>query len=118
MEDKLDYIGKPIPRKDGPEKLTGHAKYTADIQLPGMLVGRILRSSHPHARIGHIDTTQARKLAGVKAIITAQDTPGIRHGFVETPRYPADQEVLAKEKVRYIGEEIAAVAATNACIAE
>src|SRR5450759_654218 len=113
MEQKLDYIGKRVPRKDGPEKATGRAKYTVDIQLPGMLVGRILRSPHPHARILGIDTSAARKLKGVKAVITAQDTVGIRHGFVETPRYPADQYVLATDKVRYVGEEVAAVAATD-----
>ncbi len=118
MEQKLDYIGKRVPRKDGPEKATGRAKYTVDIQLPGMLVGRILRSPHPHARILGIDTSAARKLKGVKAVITAQDTVGIRHGFVETPRYPADQYVLATDKVRYVGEEVAAVAATDPYIAD
>ena len=118
MELKLDYIGKRVPRKEGPEKATGRAKYTVDIQLPGMLVGRILRSPHPHARIIGIDTSQARQLPGVKAVITARDTAGIRHGFVETPRYPADQYVLATDRVRYVGEEVAAVAATDPYIAE
>ena len=117
MEQKLDYIGRRVPRKDGPEKATGRAKYTVDIQLPGMLVGRILRSPHPHARIIGIDASLARQLPGVKAVITAQDTLGIRHGFVETPRYPADQYVLATDKVRYVGEEVAAVAATDPYIA-
>ncbi len=111
MGDKLDYIGERIPRKDGPEKVTGRAQYTVDINLPGMLVGRILRSPHPHARIISIDTSRARKLTGVKAVITGQDTVGVKHGFVETPRYPADQFVLAMDKVRYVGEEVAAVAA-------
>jgi len=118
MEQKLDYIGRRVPRKDGPEKATGRAKYTVDIQFPGMLVGRILRSPHPHARIIGIDTSAARKLPGVKAVITAHDTIGIRHGFVETPRYPADQYVLATDEVRYVGEEVAAVAATNPYVAE
>jgi CO/xanthine dehydrogenase Mo-binding subunit len=115
---KLSYVGQRIPRKDGPEKVTGRAKYTGDLQLSGMLVGRILRSPHPHARILNIDTSRAEQLAGVKAVITAQDTAGIKHGFVETPRYPADQYPLAKNCVRFVGEEVAAVAATDPHTAE
>jgi 4-hydroxybenzoyl-CoA reductase subunit alpha len=115
---KLSYVGQRIPRKDGPEKVTGQAKYTGDLQLSGMLVGRILRSPHPHARILNIDISRAEQLAGVKAVITAQDTAGIKHGFVETPRYPADQYPLAKNCVRFVGEEVAAVAATDPHTAE
>ena len=88
---ELDYVGKRVLRKDGPEKVTGKALYTADIHLPGTLVGRILRSPHPHARIVNVDTSRARGVPGVKAIITGQDTHGAMHGFVETPRYPPDQ---------------------------
>jgi 4-hydroxybenzoyl-CoA reductase subunit alpha len=113
----LSYVGQRIPRKDGPEKVTGRAKYTGDIQLPGMLFGRILRSPHPHARILHIDTSQAEQLIGVKKVVTARDTAGIKHGFVETPRYPADQYPLAADRVRFVGEEVAAVAATDPHIA-
>jgi 4-hydroxybenzoyl-CoA reductase subunit alpha len=116
--DKLSYVGQRIPRKDGPEKVTGRAIYTGDIHLSGMLVGRILRSPHPHARILNIDTSRAEQLNGVKAVITARDTAGIKHGFVETPRYPPDQYPLAKDRVRFVGEEIAAVAATDPYIAE
>lgn len=116
--DKLSYVGQRIPRKDGPEKVTGRAKYTGDIHLSGMLVGRILRSPHPHARILNIDTSRAEQLNGVKAVITARDTAGIKHGFVETPRYPPDQYTLATDRVRFVGEEIAAVAATDPYIAE
>ncbi|HID31381.1 MAG TPA: 4-hydroxybenzoyl-CoA reductase, partial [Desulfobacterales bacterium] len=114
----LHYVGQRVPRKDGPVKVTGRAKYTVDIQLPGMLVGRILRSPYPHARILNIDVSRAKRLNGVKAIITAKDTLGIKHGFVETPRYPPDQYPLATEKVRFVGEEIAAVAATDPYVAE
>ena len=110
---ELDYVGKRIPRKDGPDKVTGRAVYTVDLQLKNMLVGRILRSPYAHARIVHIDTERALQVPGVKAIITGQDTLGIKHGFVETPRYPADQYVLAMDTVRFVGEEVAAVAATN-----
>ena len=110
---ELDYVGKRVLRKDGPDKVTGRAMYTVDMELRGMLTGGILRSPHPHARILNIDTSRASKLPGVKSVITAQDTSGVMHGFVETPRYPPDQHPLATEKVRFVGEEVAAVAATD-----
>lgn len=116
--DDLEYVGRRVPRKDGPDKVTGRAQYTVDLKPSGMLTGRILRSPHAHAKILHIDTTRAGKLKGVKRIITAKDTTGAMHGFVETPRYPPDQNLLATERVRYIGEEVAAVAATDPYIAE
>jgi len=109
----LKLVGKSLPRKDGPDKTTGKAKYTADMQLPGMLIGGILRSPHPHAKILSIDTRRAQALPGVKAIITGKDTRGIKHGFVETSRYPPDQNILADDMVRHVGEEVAAVAAIN-----
>lgn len=114
----LDYVGKRILRKDGPEKVTGRAAYTVDIQMRNLLVGRILRSPHPHAKILHIDTSKALRVPGVKAIITGKDTLGIKHGFVETPRYPADQYPLTMDRVRYVGEEMAAVAAADPYAAE
>jgi 4-hydroxybenzoyl-CoA reductase subunit alpha len=83
-----------------------------------MLVGRILRSPHPHAKILNIDTSRAERLKGVKGVITARDTTGVKHGFVETPRYPPDQYPLATDRVRFRGEEVAAVAATDHYIAE
>jgi 4-hydroxybenzoyl-CoA reductase subunit alpha len=110
---ELTYVGKSWRRKDGPDKVTGKAVYTQDVKLPNTLVGRILRSPHPHARIVRIDTSRATALPGVKAVITVDDTKGIKHGFVETPRYPPDQEVLARGKVVHVGEEIAAVAAID-----
>jgi len=106
-------IGSRIPRIDGPIKATGEAKYTTDIYLPDMLVAKILRSPLPHAKILNIDISKAKKIPGVKAIITGRDAWDIRHGFVETPRYPADQYCLANDRVRYIGEEIACVAAVD-----
>lgn len=116
--DELDYVGKRVLRKDGPDKVTGRAMYTVDMQFRGMLTGGILRSPHPHARILNIDTSRASKLPGVKAVITAQDTLGVMHGFVETPRYPPDQHPLATDRVRFVGEEVAAVAATDPYVAE
>ncbi len=110
---ELNYIGKSFRRKDGPDKVTGRAVYSQDVKLPGTLIGRILRSPHPHARILRIDTSKAMALSGVKAIITVDDTKGIKHGFVETPRYPADQEVLARGRVVHVGEEIAAIATVD-----
>ena len=110
---ELNYIGKSFRRKDGPDKVTGRAVYSQDVKLPGTLIGRILRSPHPHARILRIDTSKAMALSGVKAVITVNDTKGIKHGFVETPRYPADQEVLARGRVVHVGEEIAAIAAVD-----
>lgn len=114
---ELNYIGKSVRRKDGPDKVTGRAVYSEDVKLPGMLIGRILRSPHPHARILRIDTSRAKAFPGVKGVITVEDTKGIKHGFVETPRYPPDQEVLARGKVVHVGEEIAAVAAVDALTA-
>ena len=117
MEELL-YVGKPVPRKDGPAKATGRAEYTVDIALPGMLCGKVLRSPYPHAKILRIDTSKAERLSGVKAVVTAKDSLKIKHGFVETPRYPADQYPIAVDRVRYVGEEIAGVAATDESIAE
>ena len=99
-------VGKPLKRVDGTVKVTGRAKYSGDITLPNMLHGKILRSPHPHARIVNIDTSKAKALPGVKAVIIGSETPGIRFGFVDTPRYPADEYPLAIYKVRYIGEEV------------
>jgi len=111
-------VGKPIPRVDGSLKATGEAKFTVDIALPGMLYGKILRSPYPHARIINIDTTKAEALPGVKAVITGKDTGVVRFSFIDTPRYPADQCPLAVDKVRFIGEEVAAVAAVSEDIAQ
>lgn len=118
MSDPLRYVGQPIARVDGPAKVTGRARFTVDMQPPGTLVCRILRSPHPHARILGIDISAAQKLPGVKAVVTADDTLKIKHGFVETPRYPADQYPLAVGVVRHVGEEIAAVAAVDEHTAE
>jgi 4-hydroxybenzoyl-CoA reductase alpha subunit len=106
----FQWIGKPLPRKDALTKATGSAKFTNDISLPNMLHGRILRSPYPHARIRNIETTRARKLRGVKAVITGHDTPGEKYGVFPDSR---DQYLLAMEKVRYIGDEVAAVAAID-----
>jgi 4-hydroxybenzoyl-CoA reductase subunit alpha len=109
MQDRA-YIGRRMPRVDTRAKVTGEAKYTADIKLPRMLVGKVLRSPLPHARILNIDTSRARSLPGVKAVVTGADTYGEKWGVF---RYTQDQQFLPTDKVRYIGEEVAAVAAVD-----
>jgi len=106
-------VGKPLPRVDAREKVTGGANYAADIRLPGMLCGRILRSPHPHARIASVDTSGAERLKGVHAVLTGRDIAGLRVAFVDTPKYPADEPPFALDRVRYIGDEVAAVAAVD-----
>jgi 4-hydroxybenzoyl-CoA reductase subunit alpha len=112
METRNEYniIGKPTPKKDARLKVTGEAEYADDLFLPGMLYGKLLRSPHPHARISHIDTSKAAALPGVRAIVTGTDFPGIKYGNVPTTR---DYLPLAIDKVRYIGDEVAAVAAVD-----
>lgn len=110
-------VGKRIPRVDGSVKATGEAKFTVDVVLPGMLYGKVLRSPYPHAKILSIDTSKAEALPGVKAVITGKDTGIVRFSFIDTPRYPADQCPLAVDKVRFVGEDVAAVAATSEDIA-
>ncbi|MFC1980061.1 hypothetical protein ACFLVS_04310 [Chloroflexota bacterium] len=111
--EKHSVVGKPVPRVDAKAKATGGAKYTTDIVLQRMLYGKILRSPYPHANIVNIDSSKAEKLPGVEAVITGKDTAGVRFGFVDTPRYPGDECPLAEDKVRFIGEAVAAVAAMD-----
>ena len=113
--DNYSVIGKRIPHRDAVEKVKGTAAFTADIRLNGMLHAKILRSHVPHARIGKIDISEALKLKGVKAVVTAEDTPRIKYSI--SPTW-ADKMVLADEKVNYIGDEIAAVAAVDEETAE
>lgn len=103
-------IGKSAPRVDSHAKATGEATFTADLDLPRMLVGKVLRSPYPHARIVSIDTSRAEKLKGVHAVVTGKDTAGEKWGVF---RYTRDQQLLCVDKVRYVGDEIAAVAATD-----
>lgn len=111
-------VGKRIARVDGAEKVSGEAKFTVDIELPRMLHGKILRSPHPHARILNIDVSKARKLPGVKTILTGKDTASIKFGLGDPTVYPPDEYPLAHGKVRYVGDEVAAVAAIDKDIAE
>ena len=105
----LEVVGKPLPRVDAAAKVTGVAVYADDIDLPRMLHCRILRSPHPHARILSVDASAARRIPGVKAVITGHDLP-IRFGIMPVSQ---DERALEAEKVRYVGDPIAAVAATD-----
>jgi 4-hydroxybenzoyl-CoA reductase alpha subunit len=107
-------IGKRLPRIDSRDKVTGKALYTDDMSLPGMLCGLILRSPLPHAKIIRIDTLKALKVSGVKAIVTGEDTPKIKFGIISRSAKYMDEYPLAVDRVRFIGEEVAAVAATDA----
>ncbi|MDQ3556329.1 MAG: xanthine dehydrogenase family protein molybdopterin-binding subunit [Gemmatimonadota bacterium] len=102
-------IGTPQRKLDGLEKSTGRARYTDDLVLPGMLHGKILRSPHPHARIVRIDTSAAEALPGVLAVVVGTEMPIPFGIIVWTP----DEQALATERVRYIGDAVAAVAATD-----
>ncbi len=108
-------IGKSIPRLDSRQKSTGHCFYTGDLRPPGLLHGKILRSSLSHARIINVDTSKAAKLKGVKAVVAGSDTAGVRFGFAAGF---ADKQALCTDKVRYIGDDIAAVAAVDEDTAE
>lgn len=103
-------IGGRAPRLDAWEKVTGRAVYADDLRRPGMLVGALLQSPLPHARILHVDTSRAERLPGVKAVLTARNSPDCYFG-VSPARY--DEMLFCKEKVRYVGDEIAAVAAVD-----
>ena len=109
----LKVVGKPHPRLDGPETVTGRATYTVDVVLPSMLHAKLFRSSVPHAKIRRLDASRARALPGVLAVLTAGDVTRKRFGFTVQ-----DEEIFAGEKVRYVGDVIAAVAAVDEPTAE
>jgi 4-hydroxybenzoyl-CoA reductase alpha subunit len=108
-------IGKPTPRVDAKAKVTGQAKYAADYSLPGMLWCKLLRSPYPHARILDIDTSRAGRLPGVKAVVTGKDFGGWTWGWMPATR---DEPPLAVDKVRYMAEAVAGVAAIDEDVAE
>jgi len=115
--DEYSLIGKRLPRIDAREKATGRALYTDDISMHGMLCGMILRSPLPHAMLRRIDTRKALKLPGVKAVVTGEDTLKVKYGVISrSPKY-MDEYPLAVDKVRFIGEEVAAVAAVDPDVA-
>ncbi|MGE5203329.1 MAG: xanthine dehydrogenase family protein molybdopterin-binding subunit [Acidobacteriota bacterium] len=117
------WVGTSPIRPDGVPKVTGLAQYGADFTMPGMLVGRILRSPHAHARIRSIDTSKAAALPGVKAVVTAKDFPEQKFEYVGPERVAVNfwhmtRNIMAREKVLYEGHAVAAVAASSKAIAD
>ena len=106
-------IGKRLPAIDSPIKATGDAEYLADIQLPGMAYGRVLRSPHPHARIRTIDASKAERLPGVLGVVSRENTPPVRWGI-----FVPDEQAFCHDKVRFVGDEVAAVAAETPRVAD
>ncbi len=124
VETPYRVIGTRQDRYDAIDKVTGRAQYGADIRLPNMLYGKVLRSPHAHASIRSIDTSAAEALPGVKAVVTAADLPSVTdklvsagEGSATNVRFQSDN-VLAHDKVLYFGHAVAAVAATSVHIAE
>ena len=118
-----DVIGKNPHRHDATDKVTGRAQYGADIRLPGMLYGAMLRSPHAHARILSIDTSKAESYPGVRAVVTAKDLPDVASKIAELGEGTINlrhqsNNILARDKVLYFGHAIAAVAAINSHVAE
>src|SRR5438094_7845730 len=114
MSNQFSVIGKPMAMVDAAQKTTGSGKYTADLSLPGMLVGKILHSPYPHARIRSIDIIRAEKMDGVIAIAIGKDAPNT-YGILPVGH---DEHALAVDKVRYVGDNVACVAAVDEATAE
>lgn len=121
---EYNVVGHSVRRLDAVEKATGTAGFTSDMKLPGMLYGKVLRSPHAHARIVSIDTSEAEKLPGVKAVATHKNTPrelfntSATMTFTVPPMVPVLDQYIFDNMVRYVGDEVAAVAATSEKIAE
>ncbi|MGI0091891.1 MAG: xanthine dehydrogenase family protein molybdopterin-binding subunit [Nitrososphaerales archaeon] len=115
LEQSVEFrqVGKPHILMEAPLIMSGKAQYPSDITMAKLLHGKVLRSSHPHAKILSIDTSEAEKIPGVKAIITSKDLPDVRYGSAIRERY-----ILARGVVRFVGEPVAAVAATDIDTAE
>src|SRR5262249_45855784 len=120
---EFQYVGHRPDRPDGVDKVTGRAKFGADFAMSGQLVGKVLRSPYPHARIRSIDVSAAAKLPGVKAVITGQDFKDQPSEFIPAGEMMINykdvvRNVMAREKALYEGHPVAAVAATSAAIAK
>ncbi|HEY3302792.1 MAG TPA: xanthine dehydrogenase family protein molybdopterin-binding subunit [Candidatus Binatia bacterium] len=111
--DALRVVGAPVLRAEGPDKVAGRCIYTADVKLPGLLWGKVLRSPHPHARIRRIDASRARQVPGVRAVITGPEIP---NRFVG--KMIRDMPVLCWDVARFVGDRVAAVAAETLEAAE
>ena len=111
---EFSIIGKPTAMVDAAEKTTGAGKYTDDLSLPNLLIGKILHSPYPHARITRIDASRAEKLDGVVAVVVGTDAPK-PYGILPVGH---DEHALALDKVRYVGDNVACVVAISEAIAE
>src|ERR1043166_8001776 len=111
---EFSIIGKPVAFVDSAEKTTGAGKYTDDLSVPGMLIGKILHSPYPHAVIKRIDTSRALALDGVVAVVTGKDAPN-KYGILPVGHAETALEV---EKLRYVGDNVACVVAISESIAE
>ena len=116
------YVGTRPNRPDGADKVTGRARFGADFNMPGQLIGRVLRSPHAHARIRSIDTSKAEALPGVKAVITSKDLPEqenlmVSAGEMQVNLRDVTRNVMAREKALYDGHAVAAVAAVSEQVA-
>src|SRR5579871_3365713 len=109
VEPEFDVVGTPLTRQDGLSKTTGAARYADDLKLPRMAFCRLLRATRPHARIVSIDTSRAENEKGVLKVITGQDLP-VKYGILPVGQ---DEQALCTDKVRYIGDAVAAVAAVD-----
>ncbi|MDR2837682.1 MAG: molybdopterin-dependent oxidoreductase [Azonexus sp.] len=123
MNSRMDVVGHSVERPDAFDKVTGGKGYPVNVRLPGMLHAKMLRSPYPHARIVRIDASRAEQLPGVKAVLLPKDVPQIKFCPVffvpaEAPSMVLDFDVMNGEIVRYVGQPVAAVAATTAAIAE
>ena len=107
---EFSVIGRPLPKVDAWAKVVGETRYADDLVLPRMAHGKLLRSTHPHALIKRIDTTRARALPGVYAVITGADLPRVKFGILPVSQ---DEEALCNERVRMVGDAVAAVAAQD-----
>src|SRR5438093_11389218 len=112
---KLAVVGQSLPKIDAWAKVTGETKFADDMVLPRMAHGKLLRSTHPHALIKLIDTSRARALPGVYAVITGADLPRVKFGILPVSQ---DEEALCNERVRMVGDAVAAVAAQDEETAE
>jgi len=110
---KYRYVGNPVPRVDAKGKVTGKLKYLSDYYKEDMLVGMVLRSEYPHAKIKSIDIEKAKSMNGVHAVLTYKDVPGLNRFGIAIP----DMPVLCEDKVRYMGDAVALVAAETEAIA-
>ena len=114
LDAEHDIIGKSVVREDAVAKVTGQAIYGGDLYKPGMLYGKVLLSTHAHALVRRIDTSEAERMEGVRVVLTAKDIPGDNVYGIALP----DQQVLAEDKVRFCGEPVALVAADDPYLAE